>query len=101
MTPVTLTRCPERTVGLKVEARAAASAAALSNTCPLTARADATLPSSSIKTWTRTAPAALTALAAGGYGGLTKLIALPLTTPPETTLGTRGLVKLAGTTLIG
>ena len=66
MTPVTLTLCPERIVGLNFDAWAADTEAARNKGCPLTALAEITFPSSSIVTWTLTAPDALTALAAGG-----------------------------------
>src|SRR5580765_6048289 len=49
-----------------------------------------TRPLSSIKTCTLTAPPALTALAAAGYAGFGRLVALPLSTPPETVFGTGG-----------
>ncbi len=46
-----------------------------------------TLPDSSIKTCTLTEPLARTALAAAGYGGVGRLVALPLSTPPEIVFG--------------
>src|SRR2546423_11633529 len=50
MTPVTFTGCPDNSVGLKCEPRAADSAAALSNGWQPTAAADITLPVSRIVT---------------------------------------------------
>ena len=88
ITPDTFTACPESCVGLNRAPRAAATAAARSSGCPLTALAETTLPLSSIKTWTVTAPLARTALAAGGYGGFGRLVALPFNTPPEICFGT-------------
>ena len=75
-------------VGLNLAPRAADSAAPRSNGCPLTALAETTRPLSSIRTCTLTEPLARTALAAGGYGGEGKLVALPFKTPPDTVLGT-------------
>src|SRR5438270_3455581 len=77
-------------VGLNLAPRAADSAAARRSGCPLTALAEITLPLSLINTWTLTAPPARTARAAGGYGGLGKLVALPFKTPPETVFGAGG-----------
>jgi hypothetical protein len=45
-----------------------------------------------------TAPEARTALAAGGYGGLGKLTALPFNTPPDICLG---IGRLPGATETG
>src|SRR5688572_30912657 len=83
MTPETFTGWPESFVGENLAPRAAEAAAARSNGWPLTADAETTFPFSSISTWTLTDPPALTALAAGGYGGFGRLIALPFNTPPE------------------
>src|SRR4051794_18267677 len=88
MTPVTFTGCPDRSVGLNRAPRAADSAAARSRGCPLTALAEITRPDSSIVTCTDTVPLARTALAAAGYGGAGRLVALPFSTPPDTVLGT-------------
>src|SRR5207302_2134835 len=77
-------------VGLNLAPRAADSAAARRSGWPLTALAEITLPLSLISTWTLTAPPARTALAAGGYGGFGRLVAFPLSTPPETVFGGGG-----------
>jgi hypothetical protein len=69
-------------VGVNFACRAAVSADARSIGCPETARADKTSPSSLTVTCTTTVPLALTALAADGYVGLGKLVALPFKTPP-------------------
>ena len=87
ITPDTFTGLPARSVGLKIAERAASTAALLSSGWPLTAVADVTRPPSSTSTWTVTAPDALTARAAGGYGGLGRLTAFPLSTPPEIVFG--------------
>src|SRR5256885_10722571 len=91
--PVTFTGCPESFVGENLAWRAAATATACSKGCPEIACAETTLPFSSISTWTTTVPAACAALAIGGYAGLGRLIALPLSTPPE--IGARGGVGFA------
>src|SRR5882672_3117776 len=83
MTPVTLTGCPDSLVGENLAPRAAATATACSNGWPDTACAEITLPFSSIVTWTTTVPEAWACLAIGGYAGLGRLIAFPLSTPPE------------------
>jgi hypothetical protein len=70
--------------------RAALAAAARNSGWPLTAVAETTLPDSSINTWTLTEPLALTALAAGGYGGFGKLMALAFSMPPEIVFGGAG-----------
>src|SRR5205814_10102619 len=54
-----------------------------SNGWPDTACAEITLPFSSIVTWTTTVPEACACLAIGGYTGCGRLIAFPLSTPPE------------------
>src|SRR6266850_5041866 len=83
ITPLTFTGCPESLVGVNFDARAAATAAACSSGWPDIACAEITFPFSSINTWTCTAPAACALLAIGGYGGVTRCTALPLSTPPE------------------
>src|SRR5882724_9539020 len=88
MTPVTLTGWPESLVGENLACRAAPTHTACNSGCPETARAEITPPFSSMVTWTTTVPEACACLAIAGYGGLGRLIALPLSTPPE--IGARG-----------
>ena len=94
MTPVTFTGCPESFVGENLAPRAAPTATACSNGWPDTARAEITLPFSSMVTWTTTVPEACACLAIGGYAGFGRLIAFPFKTPPE--IGALGGVGLAG-----
>ena len=94
MMPVTLTGCPDNLVGENLAPRAAAAATARSNGWPETAAAEITLPFSSIVTWTTTVPDAWACRAIGGYAGFGRLIALPLSTPPE--IGALGGVGLGG-----
>src|SRR6185295_9146766 len=93
MTPVTLTGCPDNLVGENLAPRAAAAATARNSGWPDTAAAEITLPFSSIVTCTTTVPAAWACRAIGGYAGLGRLIALPLSTPPE--IGALGGVGVA------
>jgi hypothetical protein len=58
MTPVTFTGCPESFVGENLAPRAAPTETACNKGCPDTARAEITLPFSSIVTWTTTVPEA-------------------------------------------
>ena len=88
--PVTLTGTPFNSVGGNRAPFAARSADDRNNGWPLTALAETTLPLSSIKTSTLTEPLARTAFAAGGISGIGKLIAFPLSSPPETVFGTGG-----------
>src|SRR6267143_5763631 len=83
MTPVTLTGCPDNLVGENLAPRAAAAATACSSGWPEIACAEITLPFSSIVTCTTTVPEACACLAMGGYAGFGRLIAFPLSTPPE------------------
>src|SRR6185503_21143700 len=88
MTPVTFTGCPDSLVGENLAPRAAETATPCSSGCPDTACAEITLPFSSITTWTTTVPDACAVRAIAGYAGLGRLIAFPLSTPPE--IGARG-----------
>ena len=62
--------------------RAAVSADCLSSGCPLTARAEITLPRSSTATCTRTSPDARICFAICGYDGIGNSSARPFRTPP-------------------
>src|SRR3712207_2573957 len=90
MTPLVLTGRPERSVGVKVERRAASAAACCKSAWPETAEAEMTLPLSSTTTCTVTAPEARAARAADGYCGAAMLTALPFRTPPEMAFSARG-----------
>jgi hypothetical protein len=83
MTPVTFTGAPDKSVGENLAWLAACTAACCKSGWPVTARAEITLPDSSIVTCTVTVPEACVALAIGGYAGFGRLMALPLSTPPE------------------
>src|SRR5215467_4504467 len=83
MIPETFTGFPSSRVGEKRDPQAALTDAARRSGWPATGCAEKMLPSSSISTSTETAPAARTARAAGGYLGFGRLIAFPLSTPPE------------------
>src|SRR6185436_17037462 len=91
MMPVTFTGVPDNSVGLNLACRAAATADCFNNGCPLTALAEITFPLSSTVTCTLTTPDAWAALAIGGYAGWGRLMALPLSTPPE--IGARGACR--------
>ena len=64
--PITWTAFPLRSVGENFHPRAALTAELLSRSCPLKALAYATLPSSSTRTSTSTAPLTCAAFANGG-----------------------------------
>src|SRR6185503_1397132 len=83
MTPETLTGWPESLVGENLALRAACTAASRSIGGPLVALAETTLPVSSSTTSTITVPCVLIRLAASGYTGGGREIAVPLRTPPE------------------
>src|SRR5258708_6678997 len=83
ITPLTLTGCPESFVGENFDCSAACWAAERNNGCPLVGVAEITLPFSSIRTCTFTAPEAWALRAIAGYCGVTRRMALPFKTPPE------------------
>src|SRR5438067_1397228 len=71
-------------VGVKTAVRAAAAAASRSSVGPFTARAEITLPFSSIVTSTVTAPVTRMRFAVSGKTGFGNLTARPLSKPPAT-----------------
>src|SRR6266567_873327 len=82
--PVTFTGIPESFVGEKCARYAAFTAASRSIPGPLRARAETTLPVSSTTTSTCTTPSVRIRRATSGYTGVGRLIAFPLSTPPDT-----------------
>lgn len=94
--PVAFTGRPSIRTGEKRDRRAAVSADCRSSGCPLTARADVTLPLSSIVTWTVTGPEARTARAGAGYTGVARFNARPFSEPAFTGPVGRGVGVSAG-----
>lgn len=83
ITPLTFTGSPIKEVGENFACQAARTQTCCNIGWPETGLAEVTFPYSSMTTWTTTVPAALAARASAGYSGFGRLMALPLSTPPE------------------